>query len=177
MTEAHVEYSMPGMWVREHTVDVPLDWWDRDRGEIEVFVREIVDPDKRGDDLPLLTYLQGGPGGSNPRPTDVSGWMEEALKTYRVVLVDQRGTGLSTPVDARMVADLGDAWAGADHLAKFRADSIVRDLEHVRATRYGDGNGRRSPRATAAGSPSPTSPTPRRPWQPATCAAAFPATR
>lgn len=136
MREAHVEYSMPGMRVRERTVRVPLDWWDRDRGEIEVFVREIVDPDKRGDDLPLLTYLQGGPGGANPRPTEASGWMEEALKDYRVVLVDQRGTGRSTPVDARTVAEIGDAQAGAEYLARFRADSIVRDLEHVRTVLY-----------------------------------------
>lgn len=131
-----IEYAMPGMRVRERTVRVPLDWWDP-ADEIEVFVREIADPDRRGDDaLPLLTYLQGGPGGANPRPTEVSGWLEEALKHYRVVLVDQRGTGRSTPLDARSVAAIGDARAGADHLARFRADSIVRDLEHVRATLY-----------------------------------------
>ncbi|WP_035738231.1 alpha/beta fold hydrolase [Glycomyces arizonensis] len=130
-----IEYSMPGMWVREHQVRVPLDWWNPG-GEIEVFVREIVDPDKRGGDLPLLTYLQGGPGGSNPRPTEASGWLAEALKDYRVVFVDQRGTGRSTPIDARIVAELGDAQAGAGYLAHFRADSIVRDLEHVRATLY-----------------------------------------
>ncbi|SDD37398.1 alpha/beta fold hydrolase [Glycomyces harbinensis] len=132
------QYSMPGMWVREHAVDVPLDWDDHGRGEIEVFVREIVDPDRRGDDLPLITYLQGGPGGANPRPLEPNGWIEEALKHYRVVLVDQRGTGRSTPLDAQAVAELGDA--GADHLARFRADSIVRDLEHVRHRLY---NGRK----------------------------------
>jgi pimeloyl-ACP methyl ester carboxylesterase len=127
-----MEYSMPGMRVREHRVDVPLDWWDPTRGEIEVFVRELVDPDKRGDDLPLLTYLQGGPGGANPRPVEPAGWIAEALKHYRIVLVDQRGTGRSTPLDAQTIADLGDAETGAEYLARFRADSIVRDLEHVR---------------------------------------------
>ncbi|THV42486.1 alpha/beta fold hydrolase [Glycomyces buryatensis] len=127
---------MPGMWVREQHLKVPLDWWGRDAGEIEVFVREIVDPDKQGDQLPLLTYLQGGPGGANPRPVEATGWLAEALEHYRVVLVDQRGTGRSTPLDARMIAELGDAEAGADHLAHFRADSIVRDLEHVRTTLY-----------------------------------------
>lgn len=132
-----IEYAMPGMWVRERTVSVPLNWWDPADGAIEVFVREVTDPDRRGEaSLPLLTYLQGGPGGANPRPTEVSGWLEEALKHYRVVLVDQRGTGRSTPLDARAVAEIGDARAGADHLARFRADSIVRDLEHVRTTLY-----------------------------------------
>jgi len=136
VSETFVEYSMPGMRVRERHVRVPLDWWDPVGGEIAVFVRELVDPDKRGDDLPLLTFLQGGPGGANPRPLEPSGWITEALKHYRIVLVDQRGTGRSTPLDARMVAELGDAQAGADHLAKFRADSIVRDLEHVRTHVY-----------------------------------------
>jgi pimeloyl-ACP methyl ester carboxylesterase len=136
MNEATIEYSMPGMRVGERTVRVPLDWNDPARGDIEVFVRELVDPDRRGDDLPLLTYLQGGPGGANPRPLKADGWIEEALEHYRVVLVDQRGTGRSTPIDAQTVAAIGDAEAGADYLACFRADSIVRDLEHVRATVY-----------------------------------------
>lgn len=134
-----MEYSMPGMRVRERHVPVPLDWWHPEAGEIDVFVRELVDPDKTDDDLPLVTYLQGGPGGANPRPLEPSGWITEALEHYRIVLVDQRGTGRSTPLDARIIAEM-DAEAGADHLARFRADSIVRDLEHVRATVY---NGRK----------------------------------
>lgn len=130
-------YSMPGMWVSERTIEVPLDW-DEPSGEtIEVFVRELVDPDRRDADLPLITYLQGGPGGANPRPlTGSGGWLAEALANYRVVLVDQRGTGRSTPIEASDVQARGDAAAGADYLAKFRADSIVRDLEHVRTTLY-----------------------------------------
>jgi pimeloyl-ACP methyl ester carboxylesterase len=131
MKQPKHEYSMPGMWVRERHVRVPLDWWDPESAEIEVFVRELVDPDKRGDDLPLVTYLQGGPGGSNPRPLEPSGWITEALKHYRIVLVDQRGTGRSTPLDASIIGEM-DAEAGANHLSHFRADSIVRDLEHVR---------------------------------------------
>jgi pimeloyl-ACP methyl ester carboxylesterase len=135
---SQVEYSMPGMRVSERHVKVPLDWDDPSRGDIEVFVRELVDPDRRDADLPLLTFLQGGPGGANPRPLKADGWIEEALADYRVVLVDQRGTGRSTPVDAQIVAELGEG--GADYLARFRADSIVRDLEHVRTTVY---NGRK----------------------------------
>jgi pimeloyl-ACP methyl ester carboxylesterase len=127
-----MEYSMPGMWVREHQVQVPLDWWDHARGELTVFVRELVDPDRRRDDLPLLTFLQGGPGGANPRPLEPAGWIVEALKHYRIVLVDQRGTGRSTPLDAHALNQIDGVAAQAEHLARFRADSIVRDLEHVR---------------------------------------------
>lgn len=130
-------YSIPGVWVAERTIQVPLDWDDPASEAIELFVRELVDIDRRGADLPLLTYLQGGPGGANPRPlTGSEGWLAEALKHYRIVLVDQRGTGRSTPVDADDVQARGDGDAGADYLAKFRADSIVRDLEHVRTALY-----------------------------------------
>lgn len=132
-----VDYHLPGLHVRERVVPVPLDWDRPDGPSIDLFVRELVDPERRDEDLPLLTYLQGGPGGANPRPVDRSGWVDEALRTYRVVLVDQRGTGRSTPLEAADLTGFPDASAAADHLAHFRADSIVRDLEHVRTSVYG----------------------------------------
>lgn len=128
------QYMLPGIRVREYRTTVPLDWHAPDGETIELFVRELVDPTADTADRPLLTYLQGGPGGANPRPLGRDGWIDEALRDYRVVLVDQRGTGLSTPVDAAIVAERGDA--GGGYLACLRADSIVRDLEHVRTTLY-----------------------------------------
>jgi pimeloyl-ACP methyl ester carboxylesterase len=131
-----IEYPIPGAWVRELTVEVPLDWNDPGRATIRVFVRELSDPERRNDELPLLTFLQGGPGGANPRPTTVDGWLAEALPRYRVVMVDQRGTGGSSRVDGAAVAAFADGASAARYLLHFRADSIVRDLEHVRRTRY-----------------------------------------
>ena len=131
-----IQYPIPGAWVREFTLDAPLDGSQPDGGTIELFVREFADPERRHDDLPLLTYLQGGPGGANPRPTAPGGWLAEALPHYRVVLVDQRGTGRSTPIEGADLAVFGTARAAADHLLHFRADSIVRDREHVRAKLY-----------------------------------------
>lgn len=131
-----MKYHLPGMMVHERLVDVPLDWNAPGGEQITVFVRELVDPARRDADLPLLTYLQGGPGGMNPRPLRVDGWIAEALPHYRIVMVDQRGTGRSTPLDAAEVARRGDGAAGAEFLACFRADSIVQDLEHVRRTLY-----------------------------------------
>lgn len=132
------EYHLPGIRVAERRIDVPLDWsaGSATAGTIELLVRELVDPERARDDLPLLAFLQGGPGGANPRPLRRDGWIDEALRDYRVVLVDQRGTGGSTPLEAVDVGGL-DAAAGADLLALHRADSIVRDLEHVRETLYG----------------------------------------
>lgn len=129
-------YLLPGIGVRERRISVALDRSGRLAGEVELLVRELVDPVRRDDDLPLLVYLQGGPGGANPRPLRRDGWLDVALRDYRVVLVDQRGTGGSTPLDGEVLAGMG-AREGADLLACFRADSLVADLEDVRAQIYG----------------------------------------
>ncbi|MEV1173308.1 alpha/beta fold hydrolase [Nonomuraea sp. NPDC049784] len=128
-------YTIPGMRVRDHVVEVPLDWADPE-ATIRVFARELVDPVRDGDDLPCLLYLQGGPGGKGPRPVGTSGWLGKALETYRVILLDQRGTGRSSRIDGRVMSAL-DPQEGADYLARFRADSIVADAEHLRKTVFG----------------------------------------
>ena len=64
---------------------------------ISVFTREVAAPDGR--DRPYLVFLQGGPGFEATRPTSPpSGWLARALADFRVLLLDQRGTGRSTPV-------------------------------------------------------------------------------
>ncbi|MEV0800438.1 alpha/beta fold hydrolase [Kribbella sp. NPDC050281] len=131
-------YTIPGMHVREHIVSVPLDWSTPDGPDrIDVFAREVVDPMRKDEDLPCLLYLQGGPGGRAPRPVEPTGWIGTALKTYRVILLDQRGTGRSTPISARRMESFETAEAGADYLACFRADSIIADAEHLRTTVFG----------------------------------------
>jgi pimeloyl-ACP methyl ester carboxylesterase len=136
MSAGWTSYLLPGVGVRERRLTVPLDRSGRVAGEVELLVRELVDPAGDRDDLPLLVYLQGGPGGANPRPLRRDGWLDVALRDYRVVLVDQRGTGGSTPLDGAVMAGLA-AREGAALLACFRADSIVADLEEVRARVYG----------------------------------------
>jgi pimeloyl-ACP methyl ester carboxylesterase len=128
-------YTIPGMHVREHTVEVPLDW-SNPAETITVFARELVDPTRKDEDLPCLLYLQGGPGGRGPRPTGPTGWIGLALKNYRVVLMDQRGTGRSTPITGRRIATMS-AEDGADYLACFRADSIISDAEQLRNKVFG----------------------------------------
>jgi pimeloyl-ACP methyl ester carboxylesterase len=77
-------------------------------------------------------FLQGGPGFAAQRPVGRSTWLNRALADYRVLLLDQRGTGRSTRVTARSLARLGAPAVQADYLARFRADSIVLDCELIR---------------------------------------------
>ncbi|KAK9810112.1 hypothetical protein WJX72_005044 [[Myrmecia] bisecta] len=100
--------------------------------EIDLFVREAVAPNKVKAQLPFLLFLQGGPGFEAPRPTEASGWIKSATNHFRVILMDQRGTGRSSPITVANLARQGDAQAQADYLSHFRADNIVRDAELVR---------------------------------------------
>ncbi len=163
-------YYVPGLYVEDHSIDVPLDWRGLEpallavgstmrRGEIcapiagapesvKLFYRVICSPENVGADLPLLVYLQGGPGGESPRPLSPTsdGWIAEAVKHFRIVLPDQRGTGRSGRVSGRGIAALGQraeaagadaARAQADFLKRYLASSIVRDFEYLRLTQFG----------------------------------------
>lgn len=82
----------------DHLFTVPLDHAAPHGPTIQIFAREVADARRAGGRLPWLLYLQGGPGGKSPRPSAGSpGWLPQALKTHRVLLLDQRGTGRSTP--------------------------------------------------------------------------------
>lgn len=131
-TETYVQHSCT---VHEHRIDVPLDHGKPvgpDNPTIEIFAREVVRPG--GEDLPHLVFLQGGPGGKGPRQGDFrDGWIGKALEDYRLVLLDQRGTGQSTRMDAQALADLPSDEARADRLMLFRQDQIIADAEALRA--------------------------------------------
>jgi pimeloyl-ACP methyl ester carboxylesterase len=86
-------YRQPGLVFTDRTFAVPLDHRAPGGAQIEVFAREVVASDKAGAGLPWLVYLQGGPGQAADRPVGRSGWLDRALREYRVLLLDQRGTG------------------------------------------------------------------------------------
>ncbi len=151
MTPRESVQSLPGLTLRDLTLDVPLDRSDPARGTIEVFARVVTA--RGGEERPYLVFLQGGPGSEAPRPTldPVSPpWLERALADYQVVMLDQRGTGRSTPVGldaplpeaftpgdvarAGSPRTLGEASAAqrAEYLTHLRADEIVEDCEAVR---------------------------------------------
>jgi pimeloyl-ACP methyl ester carboxylesterase len=123
-------YRQPGAVLTDHVFTVPLDHYEPGGPQIEVYAREVAAPD--GGDQPWLLFLQGGPGGASPRPVGRQDWLDRALRDYRVLLLDQRGTGRSTPATRQTLAGLGSPQAQADYLAHFRADSIVADAEIIR---------------------------------------------
>lgn len=141
MSSSDARVRIPGYVLTDHVLDVPLDHRHPEDGRtIEVFAREVVAVDRAREDLPWLLFLQGGPGGKSPRPTAGDGWLAHATRTHRVLLLDQRGTGRSTPLNARTVAAsglAGDDAALAAYLRLFRADSIVADAELLRTALTG----------------------------------------
>jgi pimeloyl-ACP methyl ester carboxylesterase len=123
----------PGLLITEHELRLPVDHGAPDGEQLTVFAREVADPD--GLDRPFLVFLQGGPGFEAPRPTrhpSSPGWLDRALEDYRVLMLDQRGTGRSTPVSAAALAGRSPGEQAA-YLTHFRADAIVRDAEAFRA--------------------------------------------
>lgn len=133
-----VTHRIPGLVMTDHRFTVPLDYGEPDRATIEVFAREVAEPNA-SHDRPWLVFFQGGPGFASPRPTEPSGWVGRAIGEYRVLLLDQRGTGLSTPVLPETLEQIGSPQQQADYLAHFRADNIVRDAELIRRELIGDG--------------------------------------
>lgn len=130
--------GVPGLKTTDHWFQVPLDYSDLAGAQIDVFAREVVDRQKQSEQLPYLVFFQGGPGFGAPRPTGKNGWLKRALQDFRVLLLDQRGTGRSTPVCEPSLAKLGSVEAQVDYLRNFRADSIVRDAERIRHHFCGD---------------------------------------
>lgn len=124
-------FYVEDQFYRQHQFDLPLNYSDMGGETVNVFAREVVAKDKKDDDLPWLVYLQGGPGFPSPRPSNNSAWLKRILKKYRVLLLDQRGTGSSTVISHQTLASKSPADQVA-YLSHFRADNIVRDAEAIR---------------------------------------------
>lgn len=150
-------YRQPGLVLTDHRFTVPLDHADPGGEQIEVFGREIVSASKAYQELPWLLYLEGGPGFGARRFSGAEAWLGRAVREFRVLLLDQRGTGLSTPANRQTLPLRGGPREQADYLAHFRADSIVRDCEFIRPQLTGGAPGRSSASPSAASAPSATS--------------------
>lgn len=131
MSELH-STRLGELRLAELTLSLPLSAEADDHRSIEVFARIVTAPG--GENHPYLLFLQGGPGHESPRPSLEPlhpSWLGVALEEYRVVFLDQRGTGRSSPVGDDILTR-SDTEAVAEYLSHLRADGIVRDAEAVR---------------------------------------------
>ena len=98
-------YRHAGTVLTDHLFAVPLDHERPDGEQIEVFAREVVAADK-ADARPALAAVPAG----RPRLRRAAavgpgrpGWTARCSE-YRVLLLDQRGTGRSTPANRQTLA-------------------------------------------------------------------------
>jgi len=123
---------IPGLVLTDHEFQVPLDHARTGGEKLSVFARELAAAELSDEKLPWMIFFQGGPGYPGPRVLGRSGWIARAVKDYRVLLLDDRGTGRSEQVCAQSLARLDTARERGEYLTHFRADAIVRDAELIR---------------------------------------------
>ncbi|ODQ82423.1 hypothetical protein BABINDRAFT_159018 [Babjeviella inositovora NRRL Y-12698] len=87
--------------------------------------------------LDVVVYLQGGPGFPCAPVLSNSSITKELIdRGFDILYVDQRGTGLSHPIEADLLQDyVKDTSTEAQlaYLMHFRADNIVHDCEAIRS--------------------------------------------
>lgn len=130
--------------ITEHTFEVPKDYNNPSLGSLRLFARsarrnEVYPNEAKGTEhLPWMCYLQGGPGQECRAPQNYA-WTETIInKGYQMLFLDQRGTGMSTPITASTLQMRGDNDVQHRYLKLFRADNIVRDCEAIRQALLAD---------------------------------------
>ncbi|KAF8250695.1 proline iminopeptidase [Wilcoxina mikolae CBS 423.85] len=121
-----------GLKIIDRWFKVPLDYSHPEGELIRIFARSAV-PNKNNDDgeaggkLPIC-----GPGFecAHPKSHPLTDFF--IGKGFQMLYIDQRGTGLSTPVDADTLTKYRTVKGQADYLKMMRADNIVRDCEAIR---------------------------------------------
>lgn len=104
---------------------MPRDYANPSLGNITLFARSALKASDatspKPKRLPWLLYLQGGPGFECVSP-EKQPWTSFVLdKGYQVLVLDQRGTGLSTAISQSSLQLRGDEKVQVDYLKAFRA--------------------------------------------------------
>ena len=104
------------------TVKMPLDHRGAVEGEIDLHVAIVPSLSSQVSEDPLVIF-NGGPGQAS---SEIGGFVKVAFKAIRehrdIILIDQRGTGLSTPIqcDADESQDLSKGYNVADHSSSIK---------------------------------------------------------
>lgn len=140
-SKSHIVPGPGPLLVTELTFQVPLSYSPTTPSSlpkhITLFARRArkydvyASPDSESQ-KPYMVYLEGGPGFGNREPQEHPLTRFAIHRGYQVLLLDHRGTGLSTPVGAEMLDLLGNTDAKFEYLKLMRQDNTVRDCESVR---------------------------------------------
>lgn len=142
-----ISYTVPGkLLISEHFIDVPLSHANPTARQLRLFCRTAeplekpLSPDvnPKPKHLPLIVYINGGPGFGNSHPKDMPCTPTFLDKGYKLICIDHRGMGLSNTITKATLAREGDDRAQADYLTHFRAPFAVQDLEAVRLCLTGE---------------------------------------
>ena len=90
------QINYEGLVITDYNLEVPLDYDNENSEKISIFARKVSRKENFKKSLHYLIFFQGGPGYESPRPISDSGWIKRASEDYDVILIDQRGTGLSS---------------------------------------------------------------------------------
>ncbi|KAH6910279.1 alpha/beta-hydrolase [Coprinopsis sp. MPI-PUGE-AT-0042] len=128
-----------GLKIVEHFFDLPLDYADPDGQKIRVFARQSIPTEKAETPEEEAKLPFCGPGFECSLNGN-SGFSAEIYnKGYQILWVDQRGTGLSTPLTSDTLPEtVKNDEQIAKYLKHFRADSIVKDCESIRKILLGN---------------------------------------
>lgn len=118
--------------MRDISISVPLDYSQPEGQQINLYAREIT----RNPQAPVCVFLQGGPGFEAPKDPDSIPWLDFMLDHFRVVLMDQRGTGRSHGIGPELCQSMPEPEDQLRYISQFRADNIVRDLEQLRGREF-----------------------------------------
>lgn len=116
--------------IKDHIREVPLDHFNKKKDSIHVFAREVYQ--KGNEKADIFVYLQGGPGFASPRSAESLPAFKVLLSKYRLVLLDQRGTGKSNKIGPETCLSFSKDEDLAKYFTYFRADQIVCDVEYLR---------------------------------------------
>lgn len=124
------------MRVKCSRLHVPEDRSSDESSWISLFVARLSA--REDNDQPPIVYLAGGPGDS--ATAEIDWWLSTPLRDDRdIILIDQRGTGLSRPSlncpefdtiaeDDRLAKCLDRLQAAGIDLATYNADSMTQDI-------------------------------------------------
>ncbi|KDR75490.1 hypothetical protein GALMADRAFT_68416, partial [Galerina marginata CBS 339.88] len=128
-----------GLKVVERFFSVPLDYANPEGQKIRIFARHIIPKAKaeKPEDEAKLPFC--GPGFEVGLPSSRGYAGELHTKGYQTLWLDQRGTGLSTPLSPETLPEnVKTDEEIAQYLKHFRADNIVRDCEFIRKALLGN---------------------------------------